>query len=846
VCSLAAAAAQTACAQLAAFRPRTVECTRYQSHDETIRRGESVLFEYTFETNDVAINLSAANTVILQYTPADPATNTTHSVVTGYVYSASAGKVRILWTSANEGVDDYYSYEVAVSGSTTTLVRAWGMLTLDAGVGDSSVATRPATLTTLDFDTVDIRNAGSAPFLSSYDTARMEQYTNEAHTAYGWGDHSTNGYVTGTVVRSESDPIWVAVSNTVTSNAVLGAAAHAWGDHGAASYATGTPVYTESDPIWGAVSNSVTTNASLGSTAHGWGDHAEAGYLTTGTNVYEQITVANTNSLGSELTMNGTFTGSANGWHLTSAVYSDNRLHCPFGATSIVTPSNYLAIASGRVYFVEFDLTTSDSSETVTLTMGGETYVWNPGASRTVSQTVHAYNTNNLMLYVYAALDSVYMDNVTVKLVTDGDARIANDLYVRNEIYRDGVPLATSLDNRLPLASGGSCSSGQVATAMDATGTNWQWTSAGAGDYMANGSVAWTSNHQANGHFLSSDGDSEGLWISPTGHVSIGSDEVPSEIEPGSLWGYAPALTVNAVGGVLPCSLAIRNTNSNGALELLLWDDDDDDYWAFVGYTTTQEYLAIQSSTNSYNFDDLVRWYRDGTLDGQGNTISNFVMHGAFSTNTPADGQVTKYNATSGNWYAADDDSAAGGSPVDSRPVTNNVDFGQYYATNINKLQASTAGMSLADGNDSAVANVHNARLSLQADLDGGGQDATNMADVVATGDVIAGIPQQVGTNITAATTDEGGLLIITNTATVTLTTSIESLVIWNVGTHVTTVDPGASSLILMDTDTSVGSATTADISSTSGQTNSAVNVIYNATLGKYLAFPSRGDWSRP
>jgi len=44
-------------------------------------------------------------------------------------------------------------------------------------------------------------------------------------------------------------------------------AAHAWGDHGAASYATGTPVYTESDPIWVAVSNTVTSNAVLGAAA---------------------------------------------------------------------------------------------------------------------------------------------------------------------------------------------------------------------------------------------------------------------------------------------------------------------------------------------------------------------------------------------------------------------------------------------------------------------------------------------------------------------------------------------------------------------------------------------------
>ncbi len=88
--------------------------------------------------------------------------------------------------------------------------------------------------------------------------------------AHGWGDHGTEGYLT-----VETDPLWSAVSNAVTESAGLGATAHGWGDHGAEGYLT-----TESDPLWSAVSNAVSDQAALGAAAHGWGDHGTEGYLT--------------------------------------------------------------------------------------------------------------------------------------------------------------------------------------------------------------------------------------------------------------------------------------------------------------------------------------------------------------------------------------------------------------------------------------------------------------------------------------------------------------------------------------------------------------------------------------
>jgi hypothetical protein len=55
----------------------------------------------------------------------------------------------------------------------------------------------------------------------AYAGRAWDQATNAlaiAQTAFGWGDHADAGYVTGDVVRAESDPIWAAVSNAIRTH----------------------------------------------------------------------------------------------------------------------------------------------------------------------------------------------------------------------------------------------------------------------------------------------------------------------------------------------------------------------------------------------------------------------------------------------------------------------------------------------------------------------------------------------------------------------------------------------------------------------------------------------------
>lgn len=95
-------------------------------------------------------------------------------------------------------------------------------------------------------------------------------------TAYGWGDHSTAGYLTS---FTETDPVFTAhvASGITATNITNWNTAYGWGDHSTAGYLT-----TETDPVFSAseAASITATDKTNWNTAYGWGDHASAGYLT--------------------------------------------------------------------------------------------------------------------------------------------------------------------------------------------------------------------------------------------------------------------------------------------------------------------------------------------------------------------------------------------------------------------------------------------------------------------------------------------------------------------------------------------------------------------------------------
>jgi hypothetical protein len=139
-------------------------------------------------------------------------------------------------------------------------------------------------------------------------------------------------------IKTETDPDWTAVSNTVMTNAADCQTAYGWGNHASAGYITNAFAWSyfaavsniglankeltnvaamtiggerrtnwpvlgvEKDPIWSAVSNTAMTNAANGQTAYGWGNHALAGYLTNASTWSYYSAVSNVDIADDELT----------------------------------------------------------------------------------------------------------------------------------------------------------------------------------------------------------------------------------------------------------------------------------------------------------------------------------------------------------------------------------------------------------------------------------------------------------------------------------------------------------------------------------------------------------------
>lgn len=159
----------------------------------------------------------------------DLATNLT-GTVTGTVSSLSNHDTDDL----AEGSNLYYTtarFDTAFSGKSTSDLTEGTNLYYTTTRANTDIDTR------VNKSFVDALNvdADTLDGLNSTDFATAAQGTN-ADTAFGWGDHSTVGYLTS---YTETDPIYTASSwYTTTNNSANWDAAYAWGDHAAAGYGT--------------------------------------------------------------------------------------------------------------------------------------------------------------------------------------------------------------------------------------------------------------------------------------------------------------------------------------------------------------------------------------------------------------------------------------------------------------------------------------------------------------------------------------------------------------------------------------------------------------------------------
>jgi hypothetical protein len=106
------------------------------------------------------------------------------------------------------------------------------------------------------------------------------------HTAYDWGDHSIQGYLTSTDILNtlvDGDFTTAGIMATdgsgnyriITDNSANWNTAYDWGDHSIQGYLTSTDILN-THPTFGITANDITN----WNTAYDWGDHSIQGYLT--------------------------------------------------------------------------------------------------------------------------------------------------------------------------------------------------------------------------------------------------------------------------------------------------------------------------------------------------------------------------------------------------------------------------------------------------------------------------------------------------------------------------------------------------------------------------------------
>ena len=332
----------------------------------------------------------------------------------------AAGTAGLSYNNAN-GVFTYTPPDLSSFATTTALNTAvanssnWDTA---YGWGDHSAAGY-LTSETSHADVVVDGDFTTSGLMTSDGAGGYSITTNNAtnwNTAYGWGDHSTAGYLT-----SETSHTDVVVDGDFTANGLLkrtGAGtytsvtdnssnwdtAYGWGDHSTEGYLTSetshADVVVDGDfPTAGLMTTdgsgtyTVTTNNSTNwNTAYGWGDHSTAGYLTSYT---ETQTLDNVLALGATTTRDITTTGKilfSNIYATTGDLPSASTYHGMFAHVH-GTGKGYFAHAGNWVELVDTASSIDKLSDVDTSTVAptdGQALVWDNTAGKWEPGTIAA------------------------------------------------------------------------------------------------------------------------------------------------------------------------------------------------------------------------------------------------------------------------------------------------------------------------------------------------------------------------------------------------------------------------------------------------------------------------
>lgn len=137
------------------------------------KRGETLSITPQYVDDDIAVDLTHAYTAYFRYRPIS---GTNSYAIPAEFSVRTNGMVTAIWAPGNDLGFNQYSWDMIVSGSTSSMIRAGGTITLSDSIGHTATTGTPTVLNILDMATVQILNVGYAPWLSSYEIDDVRRY----------------------------------------------------------------------------------------------------------------------------------------------------------------------------------------------------------------------------------------------------------------------------------------------------------------------------------------------------------------------------------------------------------------------------------------------------------------------------------------------------------------------------------------------------------------------------------------------------------------------------------------------------------------------------------------------
>ena len=236
----------------------------------------------------------------------------------------------------------------SLTGKPTLFSGAYADLT-----GKPNIPTVPTTLSSFTNDSGFITGyTETDPIYTASTWHSTSNNSSNWNTAYGWGDHSTKGYLTNVDwIAITGKPTFATVATSGSYTDLSNKPSIPTVPTNVSSFANDSGYltsYTETDPIYTASSWYTTTNnRSNWDAAYGWGNHASAGYLTSfsetdtlqsvttrGATTTNNITVGDLHTTGNlQIDGNLTVNGTQNIIDTTNLAVEDNMIYLNEGST---------------------------------------------------------------------------------------------------------------------------------------------------------------------------------------------------------------------------------------------------------------------------------------------------------------------------------------------------------------------------------------------------------------------------------------------------------------------------------------------------------------------------------